>query len=57
MNRIKSLALITDLYELTMAASYFDHEMFEPATLSLFIRNYPPSRRYFVSAGLSDVLK
>jgi len=55
MNRIESLDLLTDLYELTMAASYFDHQMFEPATFSLFIRNYPPSRRYFVSAGLSDV--
>ncbi len=54
MSRIENLALLTDLYELTMAASYFDHQMFEPATFSLFIRNYPPSRRYFVSAGLSD---
>jgi nicotinate phosphoribosyltransferase len=56
MDRKENLALLTDLYELTMAASYFDHEMFEPATFSLFIRNYPPSRRYFVSAGLADVL-
>ena len=56
MNQIKSLALLTDLYELTMAASYFEHQMFEPATFSLFIRSYPPSRRYFVSAGLADVL-
>jgi nicotinate phosphoribosyltransferase len=56
MNRLNNLALLTDLYELTMAASYFDHQMFEPATFSLFIRNYPPSRRYFVSAGLADVL-
>jgi len=56
MNRIEKIALLTDLYELTMAASYFDHQMFEPATFSLFIRNYPPSRRYLVSAGLSDVL-
>jgi nicotinate phosphoribosyltransferase len=56
MSRIENLALLTDLYELTMAASYFDHRMFEPATFSLFIRNYPPYRRYFVSAGLVDVL-
>jgi nicotinate phosphoribosyltransferase len=51
MSRIENLALLTDLYELTMAASYFDHRMFEPATFSLFIRNYPPYRRYFVSSG------
>lgn len=56
MNRINSLALLIDLYELTMAASYFEHQMFEPATFSLFIRNYPPSRRYFISAGLVEVL-
>lgn len=56
MSEMKSLALFTDLYELTMAAAYFENKMFEPATFSLFIRNYPPSRRYFVSAGLDDVL-
>ncbi|MCK4495716.1 MAG: hypothetical protein KAU91_05155, partial [Candidatus Aminicenantes bacterium] len=41
---MKNLALFTDLYELTMAASYYDHGMFEPATFSLFIRKYPTSR-------------
>ncbi len=56
MNWIKSLALFTDLYELTMAACYFENGMFEPSTFSLFIRRYPRSRRYFVSAGLADVL-
>lgn len=50
-------ALLTDLYELTMAASYFENQMFEPATFSLFIRNYPPSRRYFISAGLAGILE
>jgi len=53
---MKNLALFTDLYELTMAASYYDQGMFEPATFSLFIRKYPTSRRYFISAGLADVL-
>ncbi len=56
MSEMKSLALFTDLYELTMAASYFENQMFELATFSLFIRNYPPFRSYFVSAGLDDVL-
>jgi len=50
-------ALLTDLYELTMAASYFENRMFEPATFSLFIRDYPPFRRYFISAGLADILE
>jgi nicotinate phosphoribosyltransferase len=49
-------ALLTDLYELTMAACYHENRMFERATFSLFVRDYPPHRRYFVSAGLEDVL-
>ena len=52
-----SPALLTDLYELTMAASYFDHGVTTPATFSLFIRNYPPNRSYFVSAGLEGVIR
>lgn len=51
------LALVTDLYELTMAACYYDHEMFERAVFSLFVRDYPPRRRYFVAAGLEDALR
>lgn len=56
MNRNENLDLLTDLYELTMAAVYFEKDMFEPATFSLFVRGYPPSRNYFVNAGLEDVL-
>ncbi len=54
---MENQALFTDLYELTMAASYFDHKMFESACFSLFVRNYPPFRNYFVCAGLEDVLR
>lgn len=54
---MENLALLTDFYELTMAASYFDHGMFEPGSFSLFIRNYPAFRSYFVSAGLDDALR
>lgn len=49
-------ALLLDLYELTMAASYFEEDMHEEATFSLFIRNYPPDRGYFVAAGLAEAL-
>jgi len=52
----EDLGLFTDLYELTMAQSYFREGMFGPATFSLFIRAYPPNRSYFVAAGLEDVL-
>ncbi len=48
--------LFTDLYELTMASVYFEREMFAPATFSLFVRRYPPHRRFFLAAGLTRLL-
>jgi len=48
--------LFTDLYELTMAASYFAHQIFSTATFSLFIRENYLKRNFFVAAGLEDVL-
>ncbi len=50
------MPLLTDLYELTMAQSYFQEEHNGLAAFSLFIRKYPPHRGYFVSCGLEDVL-
>ncbi|BBO90079.1 nicotinate phosphoribosyltransferase [Desulfosarcina ovata] len=47
--------LFTDLYELTMAAGYFQRQLQASATFSLFIRPHP-KRGYFVSAGLEAVL-
>lgn len=51
------LGLVTDLYELTMAASYLRRGMTQPATFSLFARKLPPSRGFLVAAGLEDVLR
>ena len=48
--------LFTDLYELTMAASYFAHGVSDTATFSLFIRDVYATRNYFVAAGLEQVL-
>ncbi|MDD2902827.1 MAG: nicotinate phosphoribosyltransferase [Syntrophales bacterium] len=50
-------ALLTDLYQLTMAACYFEQGMHEEATFSFFIRKYPPHRGYFVAAGLEEALR
>ena len=52
-----NLALLTDLYQLTMAQSYFRERKTGLATFSLFIRSYPPNRGYFVAAGLRDVIE
>ena len=49
--------LFTDLYELTMAAGYFNRRLLSAATFSLFIRDYPPGRKYFVAAGLQNALE
>lgn len=52
-----SSALLTDLYELTMAAVYFEEGMADrSATFSLFVRELPPNRGYLVVAGLDDAL-
>ena len=49
-------ALVTDLYELNMAASYLRHGMAAPATFSLFVRKLPPDRGFLVAAGLESCL-
>jgi nicotinate phosphoribosyltransferase len=52
----ENMALFTDLYELTMCASYFDNKKFEPATFDLFVRRLPPDRSYFLFIGLEQAL-
>ena len=52
-----SQALFTDLYQLTMAQAYWQSGNTAHATFSLFFRNYPSNRSYFVFAGLPDVLE
>jgi nicotinate phosphoribosyltransferase len=48
--------LFTDLYELTMAASYFANGLNHRATFDLFVRSLPEQRNFLVAAGLDDVL-
>ena len=49
-------ALFVDLYELTMSASYAAHDLDQPATFDLFVRDLPPGRGYLVSCGLDPAL-
>ncbi|MCC6382620.1 MAG: nicotinate phosphoribosyltransferase [Dehalococcoidia bacterium] len=51
-----NVALLTDLYELTMAASYHRHGMNETATFDLFVRSLPERRSFLVACGLEDAL-
>ncbi len=48
--------LLTDLYELNMAASYLRREMTGEATFSLFARHLPRDRGFLIAAGLQDCL-
>jgi nicotinate phosphoribosyltransferase len=50
-------ALLTDLYELNMAASYLRRGMTGPATFSLFIRDLPDDWGFLVSCGLRRCLE
>jgi nicotinate phosphoribosyltransferase len=49
-------SLVTDLYELTMAAAYQAEGIEHEATFELFVRRLPAERRFLVAAGLDDAL-
>src|SRR4051812_3998770 len=49
--------LLTDLYELTMAAGYFESgKVDEKATFELAFRRLPPNRNFILAAGLPQVV-
>jgi nicotinate phosphoribosyltransferase len=50
-------ALLTDLYELTMAASYFQMGYNDRACFTLSVRRMPPRRGFLVAAGLERLLE
>lgn len=52
----ESSGLLTDLYELTMAAGYFQNGFKARATFELFVRQLPAERNYLVAAGLEQAL-
>jgi len=49
-------ALKTDLYELTMAAGYFRYHPDTIATFELSCRSLPPERNYLVACGLRQIV-
>src|SRR5262249_45422283 len=55
--RIAMNGLLTDLYELTMAAGYFAcGKTAEVATFELALRRLPPHRNFVIAAGLPQVV-
>jgi len=53
----EEVPLLVDLYELTMAASYFALGFNQSATFSLSVRRLPPRRGFLVAAGLERLLE
>ena len=53
---LRHSALLTDLYELTMAAAYFENGFRATASFELFVRSLPPQRGYLLAAGLEQAL-
>jgi len=53
----QSVALLTDLYQLTMMRGYFEAGMADEATFSLFVRRLPEHRGYLLACGIDDVLR
>ncbi|MBA3350476.1 MAG: nicotinate phosphoribosyltransferase [Actinobacteria bacterium] len=51
-----NVALLTDLYELTMGASYHAHGMNDQATFDLFVRHLPDQRRFLICCGIEHAL-
>ena len=51
------LSSVTDLYELTMAAAYFENRMEGLATFELWVRDLPLRRSYLIACGLEDCVK
>src|SRR3984957_20389925 len=54
---VEHSGLLTDLYELTMAAGYLQPRFDATATFELFVRHLPPRRNYLVAAGLEQALE
>jgi nicotinate phosphoribosyltransferase len=48
--------LLTDLYELTMLQTYFEHGMTDTAVFEFFARHLPARRRFLLAAGLEQAL-
>jgi nicotinate phosphoribosyltransferase len=48
--------LVTDFYELTMAAGYLRRGLTGPATFRVFVRRLPPGRGFLVAAGIDDAV-
>lgn len=54
---IRSSALLTDFYQLTMLQGYLERGMEDTAVFECFVRTMPPQRGFFMAAGLAQLLE
>jgi nicotinate phosphoribosyltransferase len=52
----RAIGLATDLYQLTMAAAYFENGIHNRAIFEMFVRRLPRRRSYLIAAGLEQAL-
>lgn len=53
---MENKTMLTDLYQLTMNAAYFDNNKDDVATFDLFIRKLPKDWGYFIANGIEDAI-
>ena len=53
---MSNTSMLADLYELTMAAAYFENHVPGEAVFELFVRHLPKNFSYMISAGLEQAL-
>jgi nicotinate phosphoribosyltransferase len=51
------VALLTDLYELTVSAAFFEHGFNEAASFEVAMRRMPPGRGFMVAAGIERLIE
>ena len=54
---VLSSALLTDWYQLTMLQAYVEAGMEDTAVFEFFVRNVPLQRKFFMAAGLEQVVE
>jgi len=51
------VSILSDLYEFTVAAAFFERGMVGTASFEVTVRRFPASRGYMIAAGLARVLE
>ncbi len=56
MEPVRASPLLTDLYQLTMLQSYYEHGLTDTAVFEFFVRRLPKGRGFLLAAGIEEAL-